>query len=126
MKYCQVAIVRVQNEFPGRSLVEVAITLRCVVQRDDRCVDGFGDLDFVAEDRIHETTVVSHHRALTGSEGVRLRPTESDADAQRPDLGGLVDTSRVTGHVEAGDAQTGARLRNTHDRVEHGGWGFMG
>src|SRR5215207_11650209 len=58
--------VRVEHELLGRSLVEVLVALRRVVERDDGGVDRLGDLHAIVEDRLHEPVVVAHDRALAG------------------------------------------------------------
>src|SRR5712671_5468123 len=97
--------VWVQNELLARTLVEIAIPGGCLVEGDDGRVDRFRDLDLVIEDRLHEGAVVLHHRGLPRGEGMGLRPAEADADLERPDLGVLVLSARVSGHVQSGDTE---------------------
>src|SRR3712207_4012738 len=68
--------------------------------------------------------VVAHDRALAGGERVRLRPAQPQPDGQRPGLRRLVGSPRVTGHVEAGDAERTAGPGDVHQRVEHRGRGL--
>src|SRR5215208_5966252 len=64
--------VWVEHELLGRTLVEVLVALRSLVERDDRGVDGPGDLGSVVEDRHHQLPVVLHNRALAGVRRVAL------------------------------------------------------
>src|SRR5215210_8989753 len=72
--------VWVEHILLGRALVEVLVALRSLVERNDRGVDGPGDLGPVVEDRHHQIPVVLHNRALAGVERVALGPAEPDAD----------------------------------------------
>src|SRR6476660_2714416 len=110
--------VRIEHELLGRALVEVLVALRGVVQGDDGGFDGLGDLHLVVEDRLHQTAVVLHHRALAGGEAVRLGPPQADADGERALLRGVVRSARIAGDVEPRDAELAARARDVHDRVE--------
>src|SRR5215208_2365669 len=112
--------VGVDDVLAGRALVEVLVALGGLVERDHGRIDVLGDLHLVVQDRHHQLTVVLHHRALAGLEGVRLGPAEPDPDRQRPDLGRLVDPARVAGHVQPGDAEPSGRPGDVHDRVQHG------
>ena len=53
--------------------------------------------------------MVLHHRALAGHEVVGLGPPQAYANAQVADLGVVVDTARISGHVEARNADAAAR-----------------
>src|ERR1700743_1168773 len=53
--------VRVEHELLGNAAVEVLVTLRRVVERDDRGIDRLGDVRLVVEDHLHEAVVVLHH-----------------------------------------------------------------
>jgi hypothetical protein len=66
--------MRVEDELLGGALVEVHVTLRSLLQRNDCRVDRLGDLHLVVEDRHHQLTIVAHDRALTGGEGKGLGP----------------------------------------------------
>src|SRR5215207_393134 len=110
--------VWVEHELLGRTLVEVLVALRSLIERDDRGVDGPGDLGPVVEDRHHQLPVVLHDRALAGVERVALGPAEPDADLERPLLGLGVRGARVAGDVEARDAHSAAGARDAHDGVE--------
>src|SRR3954447_10515237 len=88
-------VVRVEDVLAGRALVELLVTARGVVERDDRGPHVLRDLHPVVQDRHHQLPVVAHHRALTGVEGVRLGPAEAEPDGQRPDLRRLVARPRV-------------------------------
>src|SRR5215213_9811384 len=66
--------VWVEHKLLGRTLVEVLVALRSLIERDDRGVDGPGDLGPVVEDRHHQLPVVLHNRALAGVERVALGP----------------------------------------------------
>src|SRR5215213_8126164 len=112
--------VGVEDVLAGRALVEVGVALGGLVERDHGRIHVLGDLHLVVEDRHHQLTVVLHHRALAGLEGVRLGPAEPDPDRQRPDLGRLVDRARVAGHIQPGDAEAPGRPGDVHHRVEHG------
>src|SRR5215207_3619901 len=110
--------VWVEHKLLGRALVEVLVALRSLIERDDRGVDGPGDLGPVVEDRHHQLPVVLHDRALAGVERVALGPAEPDADLERPLLGLGVRGARVAGDVEARDAHSAAGARDAHDGVE--------
>src|SRR5215212_1103461 len=110
--------VWVEHKLLGRTLVEVLVALRSLLERDDRGVDGPGDLGPVVEDRHHQLPVVLHNRALAGVERVALGPAEPDADLERPLLGLGVRGARVAGYVEARDAHSAAGARDAHDGVE--------
>ena len=53
------------------------------------------------QDGLHELTMVSHDRALASMEGVGLGPSQTDANAQIPGLGGVIDAARIIRDVEA-------------------------
>src|SRR6266545_601644 len=95
--------VGVEDELPCRPLIEVPVTLRSVLQGDDRGVDRVGDLGPVVEDHLHQQPVVPLDRTLPGGERVRLGPAQPDADPELSDLGVLVDPARVTGHIQPGN-----------------------
>src|SRR5437870_3192671 len=73
--------VRIKHEFLRRSLVEILVSLRRLIERDRGDVHRLGDLDLVVQDALHEGAVVAHDRALTGGELVALGPAQADADA---------------------------------------------
>src|SRR5215212_4467931 len=110
--------VWVEHKLLGRTLVEVLVALRSLIERDDRGVDGPGDLGPVVEDRHHQLPVVLHDRALAGVEGVALGPAEPDADLERPLLGLGVRGARVAGDVQARYAHSAAGARDVHGGVE--------
>ena len=117
--------MRVEDELAGDPGIEVRVTLRCVLQADDGRVDRVTDVHLVRQDRVHQSTVVLHHRALTGGERMRLRPAEAEPDRQRADLGRLVAGTGVAGDVQPGDAESTAGGGELHQRVEHGGRGLL-
>ena len=45
------------------------VPLRCVAEAYDGCVHRFGDVGTIVQNRLHEPTVVAHHRTLAGGEG---------------------------------------------------------
>src|SRR4051794_23553828 len=63
-------VVGVDDEFFGGAFVEVFVAFGGFVERDGGDVDGFGDLDFVVEDALHEVAVVTHDGALAGGQAV--------------------------------------------------------
>src|SRR5947209_18724626 len=63
--------------------------------------------------------MVAHDRALTGGEGERLGPAQTNADAELANPGVLVDPARVAGHIQARNAHSPANLGDAHDIVEH-------
>src|SRR5207244_2791175 len=97
--------VRVEHVLRARSLIEGPVALWCLVERDHGGVHGLGDLAALVEDRVHQLAVVAHHRALAGSERVRLGPAEPDSDREAALLGRFVLGARVAGHVQADDAE---------------------
>ena len=83
--------VRVEHVLLGGSLVEVLVSVRGLVQRDDRGVHRLCDLRAIVQDHLHQAVVVPHHRALARREAVRLRPAQADPDRQRAHLGRIVE-----------------------------------
>src|SRR6266545_4589017 len=75
-------MVRIDDELLGRALVEIAVTLGRLIEADHGDVYCLSDLDSIVKDRLHQLTVIAHHGALAGGEGMRLRPAQADADAQ--------------------------------------------
>src|SRR4029453_1420308 len=94
-------------------------------ERDHGGVDGFGDLDLVVEDALHEGAVVLHDGALARGEAVTLGPAEAEADGEGAGLGVLVDAAGVAGDVQARDAQRAAGAGDGDDGVEDGGGGLV-
>ena len=45
--------VRINDELPRCAFVKIGVALRCLIQRNHRDVDGFGDLDFIVQNRLH-------------------------------------------------------------------------
>ena len=113
--------MRVDHVLPRGALVEVGVALRRLVERDHRDIAGFRGRRLFVKDGLHELPVIRHHRALTGREVVRLRPTESDADAEVADLGVVIDAAGVARDVQARDADAAARTDDFHQRVEDRG-----
>src|SRR5258708_7116876 len=70
--------VGVDDELFGGAFVEVLVALGGVVEGDGGDVDGFGDLDLVVEDALHQGAVVLHDGALAGVERVALGPAQAD------------------------------------------------
>src|SRR5882672_763518 len=61
-------LVRVDDEFLGRALVEILVALGGFVEGNDRRVDGLGDLYLVMQDGHHQIAVVALDGALAGDE----------------------------------------------------------
>ncbi len=70
-------LVWIEHEFLGGSFVEIDVPFGRFLERDDRYVHCFGDLDFIVKDRLHQLTVVLEHRCLTSLECVAFCPTKT-------------------------------------------------
>ena len=55
-------------------------------------VDRLRDLNLVVKDGLHQLAVVARYRTLAGSEGMRLRPAQADANAEDAGLARLAST----------------------------------
>src|SRR5712692_9818873 len=102
--------MRVHNEFLGRTLIEVLVSLRRLVERDYSDVDALGRVEFVVENSMHELAVVPHDWTLARHETVRLGPAQSNPYAEVSGLRVLVYAARVVGHIETGNADFPAGL----------------
>src|SRR3954447_14089980 len=105
-------MMRVDHKLFRRAFVEVLVALRSLVEGDDGRVAGFGRVDAVMQDRLHELPVVPQDGALAGVERTGFGPTESDANAERSDFGGFVDRARIAGDVQARNADRAARANH--------------
>jgi len=56
---------------------------------------------------------------------VGFSPAQAEADAQAAHFRRRIDSARVFGDVEAGDADLASHANHAHQRVEHGGRGFV-
>src|SRR5207245_9574232 len=108
-------IMGIEDEFLGRPPIEVLIALRRLIERDDRDVNGLGDLDFAKEDRPHKVPVIFHHGTLAGCEVKRSRQAQADSDAQVARLRGLVDPARVFCYVKPGYPDATPCPRDLHE-----------
>src|SRR5439155_1199774 len=112
--------MRTKDELFSSALVEINVALGSLFQGDDGGIDRFGDLHLIVQDRIHQLPVVEHDGALTSGKGEGLGPTQTDTDTQLANLGVLVNSARVAGHVQTWDTHAPGNLCDTHDIVEHG------
>jgi hypothetical protein len=62
--------MRVKDELVRDAAVEVLVTPRRLVERNNGRVYRLRDLGLVVQDHLHQLVVVSHHRALSGDEAV--------------------------------------------------------
>src|SRR5215469_7672020 len=106
--------VRIQHEFFGRTMVEVAVALRRILQSDHGSVNCLGDMHLVMQDAHHQLAVVTHHGALTRGESMTFCPAQANADTEHANLRIFVNPARVTGDVESGYSQGAARTSDIH------------
>src|SRR6266516_6544371 len=111
--------MRVQNEFLGRTLIEVFVSWWRLVERDYSDVDAPGRVEFVVDHRVHELAVVSHDRTLPRHESVGFSPAQSNPYAEVSGLRVLVYAARIVGHIETGNADFPTRLRHGHQRIQY-------
>src|SRR5258708_25749532 len=97
---CGQRLVRVDHKLLRRSSVEVLVTLRSLVERDNRDVAGFGGLCLVVQNSLHELPVVAENRALPGVENTPLRPSQTAANAERHDFRSLVHAGRISAYAQ--------------------------
>lgn len=101
------------------ALVELLITPRCIVQGDHGGVDVLGDLYPIIKDRHHQLALITHGRALSGGERVRLGPADAEPQGQRSPLRMGVTGSGILRDVQPGNADGAAGPSNVHRGVEH-------
>ena len=104
--------MRVKDKLSGRTLVKVPVTLRSILQRNDGSIDSLGDLHLVVEDSHHQLAMVAHHRALTGGESKGLGPAQTHTNAKLANLRVLIDSARITGDVQARNANSTSHTRD--------------
>src|SRR5262249_48517002 len=75
----------------------------------------------VVQDRHHQLPVVSENRALASIERARFCPPETDSNAERSRLSGLIDRTRIAGHIQARNADRASRAADFLQRVQHRG-----
>src|SRR5436309_3829274 len=112
--------VRINHELLCCAFVEVFVSGRRFLYRDECRVHGFGDLHFVVENGLHQLAVVAEDRALSSCERVRFGPTQTNTNTQIADLRIGVDASRIACDIESRDADSAAGASDLHDGVEHG------
>src|SRR5690349_6484760 len=112
-------VMRVEDVLLGRAAVEVLVSLRRLVQRNDGGVHRLGYLYFVMENALHELAVVPHDGALARGEEMRFGPTQPDADTEIAGFRGFVHTARIIGDVQAGNTDGAAGTGNCHGGVQH-------
>src|SRR5437763_17123798 len=112
----------VKHILSGRPLVEVPVSLRSILQRNNRRIDRLGNLYLVIEDGHHQLAVIAHDRALTGGERKGLGPAQTQADAKLANLRIFIDSPWITCDVQARNANSTSDTRDVHDIIQHGSW----
>src|SRR5271156_5098944 len=111
----------IDDEFASDALVEFGVTLGRGIQGDHGCVDRFGDLDAVVQNRHHQAAVVFQYRGLAGEERVRLCPPETEAKAEVAFSRGLLLRARIRRDVQTWDTDSPRRARRFHKLIEDRG-----
>src|SRR6185312_6215010 len=111
--------MRIDKKFLCRTLVEIRIAFRGIIERDHCSVDGLRNLNAIVQDRHHQATVVLQDRSLAGTKGVRLRPREAKPQAEIAGSGRFVFRTRVLRHVEARNANGACGARCSHQLIEY-------
>src|SRR6266516_6234613 len=109
----------VQNELFGSAFVEVDIALRRIFERNDCGFYCFSNLYLVVKDCHHQLAMVAHDWRLTGREGKRLGPAQTDAHTQLTDLRIFVDAAWIAGHVQTRNTYSLCSACDTHHIIEH-------
>ena len=87
--------VGIDDELGSSAFVKIFVALGSVVQTDGLDVDGLGYFNLIIKNGLHQLTVVTHDRTLTGGEGMALGPAQSDTNTEHADLGVFIDTARI-------------------------------
>src|SRR5947199_6559642 len=111
--------MRVEDILSGRTLVKVPVTLRSILQRNDGSIDGLGYLYLVIEYGHHQLAMVAHHLALTSGESKGLGPAQTNTNAKLANLRILIDSARITGDIQARNANSTRHTRDRHHIIQH-------
>src|ERR1700682_1449116 len=87
--------VRIDDELLGRAFIEILVTFRRIVERNNRHIHSLRGMELVVKNGVHQLAVVFHDGALSRSEDVRLGPSEADTDAEVSGLGGIIYAARI-------------------------------
>src|SRR5271165_2412745 len=113
--------MRIEYEFGGDALVELGITLWCVLKADGCGIDDLRDWEAVVQKRHHELAIVAKDRRLSGVEGIRLRPAKAQAKTEIASLGSCVVRSGILGDIQSRYADGAGRPDDLHRLVQYDG-----
>ena len=117
--------MRINHKLLRYTRIELAIATWRIIKADHLHADDLSDVDTVPHDRLHQLAVVLHHWRLPGVEAVGFGPAQTKTNAQAAHFRGGIDSTWIFGHIQAWDTDLACHTYHAHQRVEHGGRGFL-
>lgn len=71
----------IEHKLLRHACVKIMVTLRSLIQWNDRCVDDLSDRQTVVQDGLHKRSIVFQHWRLARVEPMRLCPPQTETHA---------------------------------------------